>query len=366
MKDIYAERLLAKIMDWNEESVQNEHRRLQLLSEYKYDNYQRFAPGRRFVESLALWLHQFDTLEQREEAYKFVCNRLVFLSVDELTHLVQIVYPDVIIPEIMKHVAVTCNIPEYKVGAICANPDFEKLQCRSLFLGLSDGAMTDQLRRFNPVISNEQIWHAYELSIEKAIDMKNELNRRLNKENQSFQLIWLLDDFSGSGFSYIRRESDSYKGKIPKIYEKLLKDDNINKIIDKESYQVCIVLYLATEDARQHIETTSKDYALSISETPPIVKVVHTLDSSVKLSENNLEDKPFLTIVDDARYYDHACFDKHMEMGNSADGKRGFSGCALPLVLSHNTPNNSVFLLWASDDYDIHGLFPRVTRHREF
>ena len=29
---------------------------LQLLADYKYDHYQRFGPGRRFIESLALWL----------------------------------------------------------------------------------------------------------------------------------------------------------------------------------------------------------------------------------------------------------------------------------------------------------------------
>jgi hypothetical protein len=33
---------------------------LQLLADYKYDSYQRFGPGKRFVESLALWLKQFD------------------------------------------------------------------------------------------------------------------------------------------------------------------------------------------------------------------------------------------------------------------------------------------------------------------
>jgi hypothetical protein len=48
----------------------------------------------------------------------------------------------------------------------------------------------------------------------------------------------------------------------------------------------------------------------------------------------------------------------------------GYSDCALPLVLPHNTPNNSVCILWA-DTTDRDGsmqrraLFPRYERHRE-
>lgn len=46
----------------------------------------------------------------------------------------------------------------------------------------------------------------------------------------------------------------------------------------------------------------------------------------------------------------------------------GYHDCALPLVLCHNTPNNSVCLLWM-DTREIEGsrklraLFPRYERH---
>jgi hypothetical protein len=61
--------------------------------------------------------------------------------------------------------------------------------------------------------------------------------------------------------------------------------------------------------------------------------------------------------------YDPVINDKHMKKGG-ADGKYGFANCGLPLVLAHNTPNNSIALLWA-DTEKVTGLFPRVSRHRE-
>lgn len=61
--------------------------------------------------------------------------------------------------------------------------------------------------------------------------------------------------------------------------------------------------------------------------------------------------------------YDPVINDKHMQKGGS-DGRYGFAHCGLPVVLSHNTPNNSIALLWADTEL-VRGLFPRVTRHRE-
>jgi hypothetical protein len=49
---------------------------------------------------------------------------------------------------------------------------------KSLYLGLSDGAHTNDLRRASDGdISNEQIWQAYELGETKAEDMLSCDNR---------------------------------------------------------------------------------------------------------------------------------------------------------------------------------------------
>lgn len=368
MKDIYAERLLAQIMEWDAAQVQAERRRLQLLAQYKYDEYQRFRPGRRFIESLALWLRQFKSKAERHAAYEFVTNRLIFLSRRELTHLVQMVYPDVIRPEIIDHVSRTTNIPNHQVAKICRHQEFLNLQMRSLFLGLSDGARTDELRRFNPVIANEQIWHAYELSDEKAAEMHKDLNERMKQQDQTFRLVWLLDDFSGSGRSYIRLDDDgkTYKGKIKKVYDKLLGDKECSKIIDSEGYQVYVVLYVATAKAKQHIEEYATAFTKEAEFRAPIVKVIHYLEDAVSLNNADPLDKAFLTLVDKDDYYDPTAHDDNTKKGGTTNVKRGFAACALPLVLSHNTPNNSVFLLWGSEQHSMTGLFPRVTRHKEF
>ena len=56
----------------------------------------------------------------------------------------------------------------------------------------------------------------------------------------------------------------------------------------------------------------------------------------------------FLELTD--RYYDDSIENKHTRVAGT-DAKLGFGQCALPLILEHNTPNNSVALIWA----DTHG-----------
>lgn len=70
----------------------------------------------------------------------------------------------------------------YRVGEICRDDRFKELKLKSLYLGLSDGARTNELRRAsNGEISNEQIWQAYELGEAKAEDMLQALAKALKK-----------------------------------------------------------------------------------------------------------------------------------------------------------------------------------------
>jgi len=45
-------------MEWSNEDIARQRPVLQALASSKYDEYQQFSPGMRFVESLALWLQQ--------------------------------------------------------------------------------------------------------------------------------------------------------------------------------------------------------------------------------------------------------------------------------------------------------------------
>jgi hypothetical protein len=49
-------------------------------------------------------------------------------------------------------------------------------------------------------------------------------------------------------------------------------------------------------------------------------------------------------------YYDPKIETKHTGVGGVTHLGLGYGGCALPLVLDHNTPNNAIALLWAETD----------------
>jgi len=64
-------------------------------------------------------------------------------------------------------------------------------------------------------------------------------------------------------------------------------------------------------------------------------------------------------------YYDKAVESRHTQVGG--DGVRwGFGDCALPLVLEHNTPNNTIALLWAetSGGAGLHAMRPLFRRRQ--
>src|SRR5260370_13319165 len=118
MRDLNAKQLLAKVMDWqDEETVIRYVPSLQLLADYKYEHYQRVGPGKRFIESLALWLNQFDKAD-RQVALDLVNERLIYFSDAELLHLVQTAYPDLIVQERLQLVAEEQDIPAHKVGTL--------------------------------------------------------------------------------------------------------------------------------------------------------------------------------------------------------------------------------------------------------
>jgi hypothetical protein len=276
-------------------------------------------------------------------------------------------YPDLIVQERLRLVAEEYGIPTYKVGELSKHPRFEELRLKSLYLGLSDGARTNELRRAsNHQINNEQIWQAYELGERKSASMLKDLQVELEKasyqiQSPFFNLVWLLDDFSGSGNTYIRYNSKkrTYGGKIQKVYNQL----HEGRLIDPSHYEVFLVLYIATRQAIDHIEYWSERFTSEHGFKPLQLRVLCILERSLSLTQNQ---RPSISaLLAKEVYFDERANDKHMKVGG-ADGRLGFANCALPVVLAHNTPNNSVYLLWGPEQFNFPGLFPRVVRHRDF
>ena len=59
-KDL-ALRLLSQVMDWDFVKAKDEFSWLSLMVDYKYDHYQGYSPGARFLVNLISWLKQFPT-----------------------------------------------------------------------------------------------------------------------------------------------------------------------------------------------------------------------------------------------------------------------------------------------------------------
>ncbi len=369
MKKELAEALLAKIMDWTDQEKARERARLETFASYKYDEYQQFSPGRRFIESLALWLAQFDVGSQRRTAYDFVCNRLIFFSAAEINHLVELTFPTVVRPRLVETASARGGLPLDWIKAITETVEYRTLHRRTLYLGMSDGARTDWFRRANPAISNEQVFHAYDVSEVKSSDMVNNLKKDLTEisgveptgDEALFETVVLLDDFTASGTSAIRydEKADKWKGKIPKIIEDLELDERLGASVI-QGVKVVIIAYIASEQAIEHIGKLLPK--LPFSKGTVEFEVVCKLGQEVPLDKSR--DAAFFTLMADDRYFDAEADDEHGAVGGSTK-RYGYADGRLPLVLNHNTPNNSVYILWAEDVQTVRGLFPRVSRHRK-
>ena len=371
MRKELAESLLAKIMGWSDAEKASERAYLESFASYKYDEYQQFSPGRRFIESLALWLGQFDAGKQRRAAYAFVRDRLVFVSMDEMNHLVELTFPTVIRPILIADTAAALGVDPNYIKAIVGTPEYRRRLRQVLVLGLSDGARTDWFRRANPQdMSNEQVFHAYDVSDAKSEGMVEDLKKHLAKilgrepsvDEARFRYVVLLDDFTGSGTSFIRKDAASGKwtGKIAKIVAGLLKANNLGGAIAETGVKVVIVLYVASDQAIGHIEGRLPE--LPFGKGSIEFHVVHRLGASTPLDASR--DGAILDIAAEDRFFDEDADDEHSKIGETSK-RFGYANGRLPLVLAHNTPNNSIYLLWGEDDQEVLGLFPRVSRHRK-
>ena len=354
---------ISALMNWDAETAQDEFAWLRLMSRMKYDDYQDFLAGMRFIESLASWLLQFPK-DKRQHAYDFIKRRLVFLSVREMRHLVELFYHDTVQPRLMQEAATRCGIPRYEVWAHKdATLQYQRMLRKSIFVELSDGARADVFRRANEgVISNEQVVTAPRINEDKWKDMLSELQRDLADDNERFSFVFLLDDFCGSGTTLLRKEGSVWKGKLPRFWR------DISPLLETHfdpNWVLSVHHYVVTTQARtvvidrnsqKEAETGQADWFQRVEFTwgtvlPPDFKVIP-------------KDEPeFAELVE--VFYDKSIETDHIKNGGK-DARWGFGDCGLPLVLEHNTPNNSIALLWAetTGDNDNHGMRPLFRRRQ--
>lgn len=387
MNSNLASQLLSSVMNWDYVELNSERPELEFMGSMKYDAYDRFMPGTRFMSSLVQWLNQFDE-EDRKLVLDFVKKKLVFVSSTQMNYLVDLLYESKIRPILLKKATENAQMPSYMLYNKKVQKQFEIEKRSSLVVGLSDGAHTDILRR-SAGFSNEQVLTNYYPDGKKLKDMLDDLRKDKKLEgveNVYFRNIFLIDDFTASGKSFVRYDDKAkkFKGKLSKIIDQLCaknieqSDEELAEGKKKElplSYlldpnqpeiHIDILFCMATLKAVDNI-SKSLDYFLKEQNYCKIkyhIHVVQKLDES--LSKGITSDPNLMRVLEKPKYlHQNLKDDTAYKVGSVNRPYLGFDECALPVVLSHNTPNNSLPILWQDTDNDqeFKGLFPRISRH---
>lgn len=380
MKEFLATTLLAELMNWDSQKAQEEMSRLSAMAKFKFNEYQQFNPGTRFMESLARWLGQFKA-EDRNTAYEFIMENLIFISNDEVLHLVEITFQAKINPKLLEMTADTLGVPNYLVEKITRSSVYKTNLRKTLFVGMSDGSRIAHFRRNNPQISNEQVHPTYEISVAKCNDLIEDLEKDLKRFSlegkQRFENAFLIDDFTASGLSYFRIKKYNaqgqpvYGGKIYKFLNRLIngteKEDLLFQQVFASEISVSIIFYIATNSALKHIEESLSEWQdLKDSGITCDVSAIHPLDDKA-IKSKITSNENFLNLIKDQ--FDDRVVDSNIQVGAHKNPWLGFNECGLTVVLNHNCPNNSLPLIWtpvAPMGQDMFsGLFPRMSRHKD-
>ena len=354
MRDELAGRLLESLLDWDADERRIATERIRTLAELKYDGYEGFRAGQRFLESLARWLQQMPDPAMRRRWLEFVLQRLIYIDRRELEHAIETVYPDIIRPLLVRQTATLLALPAHHAAEVTGRTEFLQLKRKLLVLGLSDGARLDRLRRASD-LSHEQFSLTIEIGSSTRDGMRQKLRDALDDDAALFSHLLLVDDFYGSGTSLIDiNEAGELKGKLARTWAAMqamkssTKDGPPMLAADANA---SVILYVASVRAQEHIHRQLGAVGLNWN-----LHVVQTLSDDHVVSEENLR-------ADCEWFYDHILDDPH-----KGQAPHGYRETALPVVLSHNSPNNSVSPLWADttdrpDSQKRRALFPRYERH---
>jgi hypothetical protein len=361
--------LIGEVMNWDDAEATAEYAFLRMMSSIKYDGYADFRAGVRFVESLAVWLKQFEP-EERRAAYGFFKSRLVYISPPELQCLIDLFFPEIVTPTLRTAVANQLGIRPYEVwGSAQGAQAFKSALRRTLFVGMSDGSRTDMLRRANSGrISPEQVVPTLVIDDDKWASLAEELVKDEGPDAR-FDRVFLVEDFTASGTTFIRKKNGIWKGKLWK-FQRRAHEARENWTSEfpfplGEPYSLQIHHYISSSQARdtllRMIGVAEKEWVAERGFSSIDVTEGLLLPTHLKMSHP--DDKAILELCD--KYHDPLLDEKlakHLKESGIDSVKYGYGECALPVILDHNTPNNSISLLWAQT-CSMEPLFRRRDRH---
>lgn len=412
-RDLALQLLQTTLPDMDEGSTSQLFRDLELLANYKYNAYEMYYPGRLFLENLYLWLRKFED-HDRQSALDFIRTQLIFVSREEFQQLAQILYNDRIRRRQLEIAGQEANLPKHRVHRIRTSDAFGRITRSSLYVGMSDGARLDYIRRHNLDLNNEQVIPYYAVNAEKVDDCLLSLRGEIRDQDASFQCLLLIDDFAGSGNTLLRevvtvplkRPMDfdlppRWKARLrlraepPQLeflYHGILAEAELNDLLsldNDEDYLAAINALQAKCAAR---DTSLKGSLVKVASGPiakaladnasiyfcPLLTTTHAVDRLQELMPRLpgpfaqtkiltaalLDSRVTITNVSQPigalceKYYDEDLADEH-----TGNVMFGYEGCGLPLVLHHNTPNNSLHLIWHRRNPRLDPLFVRYERH---
>ena len=371
-----AKQFLAQLMGWNDIEATEKLREMDLMSDIKYDSYDQFMPGIKFVGNFYLWLSQFKDKDERKLMYEFVSKYIIYINSNQVSHLIDLLYNTKIIPLIRQKVvedfrAKGEKVNKYNYKHLDDSQEFKSHKRKTLFIGLSDGSHIDIVRR-NSYLDNDQVLTNYYPDNSKIKSLKEELEGCKDVENdkaKKFESIVLIDDFTASGSSFIRRENDEWHGKLPKFFNAINSKQEFKNLF-VEGFEIHIFFLIATENALKHIKMQLDEYTKEYEGVTAKVDCIQKLlDDACFTNHLEQEAKDMLSIIEKPCYINEPELTKAYKASYPAGDTRyhlGYRQCALTVVLNHNTPNNSMPIIWQpkkDGENPLYPLFYRITRH---
>jgi hypothetical protein len=272
----------------------------------------------------------------------------------------------------MRAAADRCGIPYYRIwGDAAATEYYRRLLRQTLFIELSDGARIDVFRRSNAdVVSNEQVVTAPRIISTKWDELLGDLRKSLAEPEARFAFVFLVDDFIASGTTLLRWDEKKirWNGKLLRFWEDLEAAHVVASHFESD-WVLCVHHYLATHRGAGTAEQRQAEALESRRNAGQGWFERVKFSYGMMLADDFPVDEPrhaeFLRLVQ--TYYDESIETEHTKLGGD-DARLGFGKCALPLVLEHNTPNNSLALIWAETagkdgKHPMRPLFRRRQRH---
>lgn len=174
-----------------------------------------------------------------------------------MQRVIEVFIPEMVTPHLRKAAAAEVGICPWEVWG---NPngvaDFNRLLRRSLFVGLSDGSHIDILRRANsPRLVQDQFVPMLDIGDEKWPDLGKELSSSLGQDAR-FDNVYLIDDFTASGTTFIRQVDGKWKRKLKKFNDLVVKarESLQERFPISDSYALHIHHYVSAEQARAALE----------------------------------------------------------------------------------------------------------------